>query len=51
MVIKRMPINQFMEGVRAALNRKDGYIMGATGQNQKRLAYPVVALSPSRMFL
>ena len=51
MVIKRIPINQFMEGVRTALNHKDGYIMGSKGQNPKRLAYPIVALSPSRMFL
>lgn len=33
MAIKRMPIGQFMEGARAALKRRDGYIMGATGQD------------------
>lgn len=32
MAIKRMPINQFMDGVRATLMRKDGYIMGTTDQ-------------------
>lgn len=35
MATKRMPISKFMEQVEAALNRKDGYIMGATGQNPK----------------
>ena len=35
MAIKRMPIGQFMTEVRAALNRKDGYIMGAKGQNPR----------------
>lgn len=34
----KMPIGQFMAEVRAALNRKDGYIMGATGQNPKKWA-------------
>ena len=38
MAIKRMPIGQFMTEVRAALKRKDGYIMGATGQNPKKWA-------------
>ncbi len=35
MAIKKMPIEQFVSELRAALNRKDGYIMGATGQNPK----------------
>ncbi len=38
MAIKRMPIGRFMAEVRAALNRKDGYIMGATGQDPKKWA-------------
>lgn len=38
MAIKRMPIGQFMAEVRAALKRKDGYIMGATGQDPKKWA-------------
>ena len=38
MAIVRMPIGPFMEGVRAALARGDGYIMGATGQNPKNWA-------------
>lgn len=38
MAIKRMPIGQFMTEVRTALNRKDSYIMGATGQNPKNWA-------------
>ena len=38
MAVKRMPIGQFMTEVRAALMRKDGYIMGATGQNPKSWA-------------
>lgn len=33
MANKRMPIAQFVAQLEAALNRKDGYIMGATGQN------------------
>lgn len=36
MSITRMPINQFMNEVRAAYSRKDGYIMGATGQDPKK---------------
>lgn len=38
MAIKRMPIGLFMAQCEAALNRKDGYIMGATGQNPKNWA-------------
>ena len=38
MAIVRMPVGSFMEGVRAALARGDGYIMGATGQNPKNWA-------------
>lgn len=38
MATKRMPIGKFMEQVEAALNRKDGYIMGAKGQNPKKWA-------------
>lgn len=38
MAIKRMPISKFMTEVRAAQKRKDGYIMGATGQNPKKWA-------------
>ena len=38
MAIKKMPISQFMAEVEAALNRKDGYIMGAKGQNPKKWA-------------
>lgn len=33
-----MPIGQFVKELRAALARKDGYIMGATGQNPKKWA-------------
>ena len=36
MAIRRMPIGSFVEQLEAALNRKDGYIMGATGQNPKK---------------
>lgn len=36
MASKKMPIGKFMTEVRAALKRKDGYIMGATGQNPKK---------------
>lgn len=36
MAIKRMPIGQFVAQLEAALNRKDGYIMGATGQDPKK---------------
>ena len=32
----RMPTGKFVSGLEAALNRKDGYIMGATGQNPKK---------------
>lgn len=37
MAIKRMPIGLFVAELEAALNRKDGYIMGAKGQNPKTL--------------
>ena len=36
MAIKRMPIGLFVAQLEAALNRKDGYIMGATGQDPKK---------------
>lgn len=36
MAIKRMPIGLFVSQLEAALNRKDGYIMGATGQDPKK---------------
>lgn len=36
MVIKRMPISKFMTECRAALKRKDGYIMGSKGQDPKK---------------
>lgn len=36
MAIKRMPISKFMSECRAALKRKDGYIMGSKGQNPKK---------------
>ena len=36
MAIKRMPIGAFVDELEAALNRKDGYIMGATGQDPKK---------------
>lgn len=36
MAIKRMPIAQFVSAIEAALNRKDGYIMGASGQDPKK---------------
>ena len=35
MSIKKMPIAAFVSELEAALKRKDGYIMGATGQNPK----------------
>ena len=35
---KKMPINQFVAELEAALNRKDGYIMGAKGQAPKKWA-------------
>lgn len=38
MAIKKMPINQFVKQLEAALNRKDGYIMGSKGQNPKKWA-------------
>ena len=36
MAVKKMPISLFVEQLAAALNRKDGYIMGATGQDPKK---------------
>ena len=36
MAIQRVPIGQFMAEVRAAHKRRDGYIMGATGQNPRK---------------
>lgn len=36
MATKRMPIGQFVQQIGAAYHRKDGYIMGATGQNPRR---------------
>lgn len=38
MAIKRMPIGQFVSELEAALNRKDGYIMGSRGQDPKKWA-------------
>lgn len=38
MAIRRMPIGQFVAQLEAALNRKDGYIMAATGQDPKKWA-------------
>lgn len=35
MAIKRMPIGIFVDELEAALNRKDGYIMGSRGQDPK----------------
>ena len=35
---KKMPAAKFVAGLEAALNRRDGYIMGATGQNPKKWA-------------
>lgn len=35
MATKRMPITQFVRELEAALNRGDGYIMGAYGQNPR----------------
>lgn len=32
----KMPINTFVEGLKAALKRKDGYIMGARGQDPSK---------------
>ena len=36
MAIKKMPVGEFVAQLKAALNRKDGYIMGATGQDPKK---------------
>lgn len=36
MEIRRMPIDQFVSELEAALIRKDGYIMGTTGQDPKK---------------
>lgn len=36
MATKKMPIGAFVQGIGAAYDRKDGYIMGATGQNPRR---------------
>ena len=33
---KKMPIGQFVQQIGAAYDRKDGYIMGATGQNPRK---------------
>lgn len=38
MSIKKMPIGLFVEGLREAYDRKDGYIMGTKGQDPKTLA-------------
>lgn len=38
MATKRMPIGKFVSELEAALNRKDGYIMGSKGQNPKKWA-------------
>lgn len=38
MATKKMPIGLFVEGLAAALNRKDGYIMSAKGQDPKKWA-------------
>ena len=38
MAIRKMPIGQFVEELEAALKRRDGYIMGAKGQNPKKWA-------------
>lgn len=35
MATKKMPIKSFVKELEAALNRKDGYIMGARGQNPR----------------
>ena len=35
MATKRMPIPQFVRELEAALNRGDGYMMGAYGQNPR----------------
>lgn len=36
MARKRMPIGQFVQQIKAAYDRQDGYTMGATGQNPRR---------------
>ena len=36
MAIRKMPIGLFVEQLGEALRRRDGYIMGATGQNPRR---------------
>lgn len=36
MAVKKMPINLFVKEIGEAYNRKDGYIMGATGQDPKK---------------
>lgn len=36
MAIKKMPVGNFVEQLYAAYKRKDGYIMGSTGQNPKK---------------
>ena len=36
MAIRKMPVGQFVQQLGEALSRKDGYIMGATGQNPRR---------------
>lgn len=38
MAITKMPIGTFVSELKAAKDRKDGYIMGATGQNPKKWA-------------
>ena len=38
MSIKKMPIGKFVSELKAALNRKDGYIMCALGQDPKKLS-------------
>lgn len=35
---KKMPISKFVSEIYAAYKRKDGYILGATGQNPKKWA-------------
>lgn len=37
MAEKKMPVSKFVEELRAARDRKDGYIMGTKGQNPKKL--------------
>lgn len=38
MAINKMPIASFVDGLYSAYKRKDGYIMGSTGQNPKKWA-------------